>query len=265
MNFNNSNYKLYLERMDASAAVSSKGLIPTYATGRILDVGCGSGVLLRQLENAKGIDLNPKAVEECKKQGLDADCISLFDLDEKFDTIIFSSVLHEFSSYADENRYTSIPIENALKQAYKNLNKGGQIIIRDGIEGKRICATLTAKNEEVVEAFKKYLKDAPMWDEANTFVVYDGLQIVAPIKVLKEFMFTYTWGPDSYPREVNEKFGILNEYRWRETVTKAGFDVTYVKTFAEEYADYLSVHFERDTTLEFIFNDSTILLIATKL
>ena len=263
MDLNNANYKMYMERMDTSYTKTTKGLIPMFAKGKTLDVGCGSGVLLRQLKDAKGIDLNPKAVGICKEQNLNAECISLHDVEGTYDTIIFSSVLHEFSSYDDHQRYTEWPILEALKDANRKLNEDGQIIIRDGIKGKKLYATLTAKNAKVVEDFKKYVIDAPMWDN-DTFVVYDDLKITAPIYLLKEFMFTYTWGPDSYPREVQEQYGILRPGKWLDLVSKAGFKVTCLKIKEEEYADYLSEHFESDDTLEYIFKDSTIFLVAKK-
>lgn len=263
MELNSVNYKLYMQRMDSSYTKTTKGLIPMFAKGQVLDVGCGSGVLLRQLKNAKGIDLNPKAVGICTEQNLNAECVSLHDVEGTFDTIIFSSVLHEFSSYADHQRYSEGPILEALIDANRKLNQGGQIIIRDGVKGSRVYATLTAKSEKVVEDFKKYVIDAPMWDN-DTFIVYDGLKIVAPMSILKEFMFTYTWGPDSYPREVNEKFGILTQNKWLELVNKAGFKTVCCKVNAEEYVEYLSKHFENDDTLKYILRNSTIFIVAKK-
>lgn len=59
----------------------------------LLDVGCGSGDFLRQMQGAmnipkvKGIDLSPLMVAKTKEQGLDAACINLCDLEGKFDVI----------------------------------------------------------------------------------------------------------------------------------------------------------------------------------
>ena len=52
-NNNKENYQLYLKRMTESMNHSTKGLIPVLAQGskNILDVGCGSGVMLEVLEN----------------------------------------------------------------------------------------------------------------------------------------------------------------------------------------------------------------------
>ena len=100
------NYKRYLQRMTDSMKKSTKGLIPILAKEgkNILDVGCGSGVMLNALEkempNAKltGIDLNIETINNLKKYNnnwnlIYTDFMKLNGL--KFDTIIFSSILHE--------------------------------------------------------------------------------------------------------------------------------------------------------------------------
>jgi len=59
----------------------------------LLDVGCGSGDFLIQMQKAldipkvKGIDISPLMVEKTRKQGLDVECIDLCDLEGKFDVI----------------------------------------------------------------------------------------------------------------------------------------------------------------------------------
>ena len=93
LNSNEANYNVYLKRMTESCYKSSKGLIPMFCKGKILDVGCGSGVLLEQLENAKGIDINENSVQTCKQKGLNVECIPLEKVKEKFDTIIFLLLL----------------------------------------------------------------------------------------------------------------------------------------------------------------------------
>jgi len=59
----------------------------------LLDVGCGSGDFLRQTQGAldipkvKGIDLSPLMVAKTIKQGYDAECINLCDLNASYDVI----------------------------------------------------------------------------------------------------------------------------------------------------------------------------------
>ena len=59
----------------------------------LLDVGCGSGDFLVQMQQAldipqvKGIDLSPVMVAKTQKLGIDADCINLCNLEGKYDVI----------------------------------------------------------------------------------------------------------------------------------------------------------------------------------
>jgi len=59
----------------------------------LLDVGCGSGDFLVQMQQAldisqvKGIDLSPVMVAKTQKLGINAGCINLCDLEGKYDVI----------------------------------------------------------------------------------------------------------------------------------------------------------------------------------
>ena len=74
-NENKENYKRYLKRMTESMKYSTKGLIPLLAKNgkNILDVGCGSGVMLNALESENegsyltGLDLNIDAINNLKQ------------------------------------------------------------------------------------------------------------------------------------------------------------------------------------------------------
>ena len=59
----------------------------------LLDVGCGSGDFLIQMQhaldipNVKGIDLSPVMVSKTVEMGLDAECVDLCELNGKYDVI----------------------------------------------------------------------------------------------------------------------------------------------------------------------------------
>lgn len=73
-----------------------------YLKGRVLDVGCGVGDMLRFRPNTVGIDINVHAVEWCRAQGLVAylyDGHRLPFPDESFEGAIVDNVLeHLFSA-----------------------------------------------------------------------------------------------------------------------------------------------------------------------
>jgi len=71
----------------------------------LLDVGCGSGDFLRQMEGAleipevKGIDLSPLMVSRTLEQGYDAECVDLCDLNDHYDVL---TAVFDMLNYLDK-------------------------------------------------------------------------------------------------------------------------------------------------------------------
>ena len=61
--------------------------------GSLLDVGCGSGDFLLAMQGAfpqakmEGIDLSPEMVRRARKQGVEARCMDLCDVERRYDVI----------------------------------------------------------------------------------------------------------------------------------------------------------------------------------
>lgn len=71
--------------------------------GRVLDVGCGIGDMLRYRPDTLGVDINPSTVEFCKQQGLDARLMEPDILpfsDGKFDGVVLDNVLEHLAAPA---------------------------------------------------------------------------------------------------------------------------------------------------------------------
>lgn len=59
------------------------------ARGRVIDVGCGTGILARAAGDALAVDIDPQAVEHARSTGVDAHVSDLFsEVSGTFDTII---------------------------------------------------------------------------------------------------------------------------------------------------------------------------------
>ena len=255
------NYELYLKRMTESMKYSTKGLIPIFAAGskKVLDVGCGSGVLLNALleygiDHVVGIDINGETVKKIenlnnnKIEVYKADIKEFIDKKVEVDTVIYSSVLHEVSSYNEDDnlRYTLKPIEDILKNTYDLLPSGGKIIIRDCImadyedRNKKVIITFRDKNESKwLYRFKDEFKGFKDLDiNMDIEVIDDGYKI--SYAFLKEFLYTYTWGESSWNREINERVGIMDKKAWEAIITKSNFKIDKVLYSKEEYEKYLS-------------------------
>ena len=268
---NKPNYYTYLQRMTASIAKSSKGLIAILLGDSMsaLDVGCGSGVLIEAISTINpnirivGIDINQAAVEECCEKGIEAVHMGLHEYaktGKKFDCVIFSSVLHEFSSYDEERPFEEGPIIEALEDAKKLLNPGGMIIIRDGVRAgkdwRKRNIKLQFKNPEDVAWIERFKKD---FADYRREVLVDG---VLTAEDAKEFLYTFTWGEKSWPRETQERFGILTTERWKELVKNVGYYVSTTITSTEEYLKYIEKSVVVTPEIKALFEEATIVLVG---
>jgi cyclopropane fatty-acyl-phospholipid synthase-like methyltransferase len=104
-------YQIYLQKLSY------------YEIDTILDVGCGNGNLLLHLQkayNAQGIDISHKMIQMAKAKGVDARCISLDKLTQKYDAIVaVADVLNYFDT--DE-------LKQFLEDIQKRLHNGGIFI-----------------------------------------------------------------------------------------------------------------------------------------
>jgi predicted TPR repeat methyltransferase len=89
----------------------------------LLDVGCGSGDFLVQMQEAlaipkvKGIDLSPHMVSKTAQQHIDAECINLCELEGKFDVL---TSVYDMLNYLDTNS-----LQSFLFCVKEHLTQGG--------------------------------------------------------------------------------------------------------------------------------------------
>ena len=98
--------------------------VPSH-TSRILEVGCGSGELAKQLHDLghKVIAIDPsiEAIEGAQRLGVDARQARFPDFeDEPFDVILFTRSLHHIR-----------PLAPALEQAHRLLKPSGLLVVED--------------------------------------------------------------------------------------------------------------------------------------
>ena len=222
----------YLNTMNNS--LKQKAVILDYIVGNsVLDVGPGGGALLDLIEkkmpnlDIKGIDLSENVINELTKKKLkeghiwniikgDALNLSKYFENNSIDTIIYSSIIHELYSYIPYNgkKFNKETIKVALKEAYSILSVGGRIIIRDGIMSSPIDSyrIIEFNDKEDIKKLDRYINDFK--GRTITYEKINDNTVKMLINDAMEFLYTYTWGEDSYPLEVQEQFGYftLEEY-----------------------------------------------------
>lgn len=268
-----------------------KKVILNYIKGEnILDVGPGSGIMLDILEehdnslNVTGIDfsqnvinvLNERKFKENKAWKLvKGDAFNMSDYFEKdtFDSIIFSSVIHEFFSYLEKDgfKFNLETVSEALKSAYTVLKPGGRIIIRDGIMSEtshfRIIKFKDGKDIEILKKYKNDFKGREIQYE-----VLSSDTVKMNENDAMEFLYTYTWGEESYVHEVNEQFGYLSKSKYEELIYdslgKDNVKVIKLASYLQEgYPENLKdkIEYFDENFNEVVLPDSTAIIVIEKI
>lgn len=213
----------YLNTMNSS--LNEKAVLLKYIVGKkVLDVGPGGGALLDLIEKTNpdkdiyGIDLSQNVIDKLqyKKEKenhawniVKGDAIKLGNHFKKMDTIIFSSIIHELYSYIEFNgkKFSIETIASALKEAYEVLNPKGRIVIRDGImtSPKDQYRIIEFKDKQDIQILKRYCNDFEGRSIKFEKITENSVKML--VNDAMEFLYTYTWGEQSYPLEVKEQFG----------------------------------------------------------
>lgn len=285
------NEEKYLQTMNDAKNSTKLELLDHVQGNIIVDVGSGGGVLLDMLEEKYpdkkiiGTDissnvietLNQKIQKEKHKYSVIKHNFVEGPLAEKVDTIIFSSILHEVFSYTEFEgmRFNLNTVKTALTNAYNSLNENGVLLIRDGVltDSNEVVKVIFNDNEGIhfcknfINDFKglsmlREINDSTRWNPA--LVHFENNELTADINFVREALYTYTWGNESYAMEKEEQFGYFTFNNYSSFLKELGLEITLSKQLTEEgYPSHLN---DKVKLYNFTWEDipSTCIFVAQK-
>jgi SAM-dependent methyltransferase len=219
----------YLAAMNA-ARPDKQRMIELVKPGRIVEIGPGGGVVLDLLEQrfptseVTGVDASREVVEALAQRAaahgsrwrvVHGAAERLGELvPGPLDSVVFCSILHEVYSYA-EPRFSLAAVERVVQAAFAQLAPGGRIVIRDGVQPPPGRRRLRLIAPDARPTFDLYVAQFEGRRIEVTELGGDRVELSAADAM--EFLYTYIWGPASFPYEVRELYGIL---RYDDYVTR---------------------------------------------
>lgn len=252
------NYSTYAQSMDAVARLKFSDINPFIVAGKIVDVGCSTGSLIRLIaeefleSDIIGIEATRKFYEFCRMQEYAHPFVFFYRrniTDQNFkansiNTFIYSSVTHEVYSYMGEKT-----LRNVLRHSYAQLANAGRIIIRDVVGPENPDAVVylelnsqDGKKEGSVQELSTYQKFFQfVADFKSRKIRYKTvtLQGKALIRLRMQDAYEYISKmsyTDNWASEMHEEFGFYSFSRWKKELEKIGFRiVSGSKSFKNPY------------------------------
>jgi len=242
-------FRTYGSQMDESMPMKWAEMSPFIKEGKIVDAGFGTGTLLFYLSqnfpssDIIGLDLSREFLRHAEGQYYPNHNVYVYRKNisyqsmksETISTKIFSSILHEVYSYND---YRKREVEKTLKNTYKELNKGGRVIIRDGVkpENKTVYLWLNYKDGKLKsDEISKLSTEGKFLRFAKDFKKHEGIKYkIAEIDGKKYYKTTMQEAyefinkkdyPESWNIEVNEEYGIMTLKQYSNMLKKIGFKI----------------------------------------
>lgn len=203
----------------------------------VLDVGCADGTVTLALAHLfpqmkfLGIDLSKDFIDKAQGKTKGVENVKFEEIylrellarPERFDIIVFCSVLHEFFTYGEGMS----SVMKALADAYELLRPGGVIIIRDMILTN--STKELSSNEAVVKKVRErkdlepYLKD------------FEGLfGGIDKVYCLNHFLLKYLY-TDNWAREGKEHYVPVTAEQYEEILSLLGMTIKYNNSYLIPY------------------------------
>ncbi len=228
----------YLDRM--SKPLQEKLKVAKYiskSTKSVLDVGCADGTVTLALAdmfpyiNFLGIDLDQDFIDIAnqkveERKNVRFECVYLREKladEERYDVVLFCSVLHEFFSYGEGIS----SVVKALSDARELLNTGGEIVIRD-----MLLYSYAEKSDLWLDEILKKVRKPELLPQIDDFERYFGK--MNSVKQVNHFLLKYMY-TDNWQREVKENYTPVNFEKYDQIFEILGMTVSFQRSSTIPY------------------------------
>jgi SAM-dependent methyltransferase len=247
------------EKLKISAFISPSAI-------NVLDVGCADGTVTSSLAyllpqvNFLGIDLKDHFIQLAQEKvgrhkNLQFEKVYLRDLlarPQRFESVIFCSVLHEFFTYGEGIS----SVLKAVADAHELLHEGGNIVIRD-----MIMSDASKSQTKVDKLAAKIYAKVELKQQIADFETRYGM--LANLCNLNHFLLKYRY-TDNWERELAENYTAITFEQYEKMFELLGMQVTYKKSYL---IDFMRTKWNEDfgfTDGELVNFISTGILVAEK-
>ena len=290
--------EIYIESMEKSA-MDKLRIFSFIKEGIIVDMGAGAGaisaLLLRHFPESKtvSVDNSPDMIRRLKKRfdnnsqvEIIKDGLTSFRYKSKVDTILFISVLHELFSF---NNYSHKLVIDTLRNTFNLLNKGGRLIIRDGVQPEQTTLYLKPLHKDSYNRFHEFIRsfkvrplvfsqgifsqDSFIQQTPNNYEEFkkDNYLIEMQAQDVSELLSKYFYSEENWKIELSEQFGIWTLREYIHILTEIGYYIKYSETYILEYLlknkyskDFEVYKLENGFITKTQYPPSTMILVAEK-